>query len=67
MEKRELNDLVKEIDKLEKRKIEINEYFNNIDIPFYEIKELSEELSKILKLLEQKEARWFDLSMKEAN
>ncbi|HMT01054.1 MAG TPA: ABC-F family ATP-binding cassette domain-containing protein [Candidatus Absconditabacterales bacterium] len=66
MEKRELNDLVKEIDKLEKRKDEINKHFDNKDLPFYEIKELSEELGNVLKSLAQKETRWFDLSSKEA-
>jgi ATP-binding cassette subfamily F protein uup len=60
-EKRELDQLIKDIEKYEARKEYINQSFNNTDLPFDEIKKLSAELGEILRQLEIKEARWFEL------
>lgn len=60
-EKRELDQLIKDIEKYEARKEIINQNFNNTDLPFDEIKKLSAELGEILRQLEIKEARWFEL------
>ncbi len=65
MEKRELEQLGKDITTLEKRKEEINLKFNNVDLPFDEIKKLSSELGDIIKQLEQKEYRRFELIERE--
>lgn len=65
MEKRELDQLVKEIAVLEKERDEINEIFNHKDVPYDDIKTLSEALWEILRQLEQKEYRWFELSERE--
>ncbi len=60
-EKRELDQLIKDIEKFEARKEVINQNFNNTDLPFDDIKKLSAELGEILRQLEIKEARWFEL------
>ena len=60
-EKRELDQLIKDIEKFEARKEIINQSFNNTDLPFDDIKKLSAELGEILRQLEIKEARWFEL------
>jgi hypothetical protein len=39
----------------------INKDFNNTELPFDDIKKLSTELWEILRQLEIKEARWFEL------
>jgi len=65
MEKRELDILAKEIHELEKKRDEINRIFERTDIPYDDIRLLSEELGKIVRLLEQKEYRWFELSARE--
>ncbi|MCF7834914.1 ABC-F family ATP-binding cassette domain-containing protein [Candidatus Gracilibacteria bacterium] len=62
MEKRELDQLIKDIEKLEKERDEINRIFDHKDIPYDDIRVLSEELGVILRKLEQKEYRWFELS-----
>ncbi len=62
MEKRELDQLMKDILKLEERKDEINLLINNTSTSYAEIRTLSEELWRILRQLEQKEYRWFELS-----
>ena len=61
MEKRELDQLSKDIEKLEARKDSINLQFNNTDLPFDEIKALSTELGEVLRQLEIKELRRFEL------
>jgi len=61
MEKRELDTLMKDLLKLEDRKDEINVLLNNKDMHYDDIKKLSEELGKIIRLVEQKEYRWFEL------
>ena len=65
MEKRELDTLAKEIQELEKQRDEINAIFQRADIAYDDIRLLSEELGKIVRLLEQKEYRWFELSARE--
>jgi len=53
-EKRELDQLIKDIEKFEARKEVINQNFNNTDLPFDDIKKLSAELGEILRQLEIK-------------
>ena len=65
MEKRELDLLTKDIVELEKKKDEINRIFDNKDIPYDDIRLLSEELGLIIRQLEQKEYRWLELSSRE--
>jgi len=65
MEKRELDQLSKDIILLEKEKDEINHIFDQPDVPYDDIKALSEALWVILRQLEQKEYRWFELSSRE--
>lgn len=65
MEKRELDQLSKDIVLLEKERDEINRIFNQPDVPYDDIKALSEALWVILRQLEQKEYRWFELSSRE--
>lgn len=65
MEKRELELLGKEIQELENRKEEINNLFNDKNLPFDDIKTLSNELGEIIKKTEKKEYRRFELMEKE--
>ncbi len=65
MEKRELEQLTKDIQILEKERDHINRIFDRKDIPYDDIKILSEELWVVLRKLEQKEYRWFELSERE--
>ena len=65
IEKRELEKLAKDVAKLEKQKDEINRIFDRDDIPYDDLKLLSEELGKITKQLEQKEYRRFELMERE--
>lgn len=64
MEKRELDQLGKDIQTLEKRKDVINLAFNDTNLPFDEIKKLSLEIAEILRQLEIKEYRRFELMEK---
>ena len=64
-EKRELDKLTKEIQDLEKERDEILHIFDQKDVPYDDIKALSEALGVILRQLEQKEYRWFELSLRE--
>ncbi|HCY20613.1 TPA: hypothetical protein DIC40_01915 [Patescibacteria group bacterium] len=61
MEQRELDQLSKDIQTLEKRKDEIQILFNDPNCPFDDIKKLGIELSTLIKHLEIKEGRWFEL------
>ena len=61
IEKRELEQLGKDITAAEKRKEEINSLFNNPELPFDEITDLSHELGDLMKQLETKEQRRFEL------
>ncbi len=65
MEKRELDQLTKDIIALEKERDEINRIFDQKDVPYDDIKVLSEALWVILRQLEQKEYRRFELSSRE--
>jgi ATP-binding cassette subfamily F protein uup len=65
VEKRELDQLTKDIQSLEKERDHINRIFDRKDIPYDDIRVLSEELGVILRKLEQKEYRWFELSERE--
>lgn len=61
MEQREFDQLGKDIQTMEKRKEEIQNSFNDCNCPFDDIKKLGIELSQLLKQLELKESRWFEL------
>ncbi|MEM9824763.1 MAG: ABC transporter C-terminal domain-containing protein, partial [Bacteroidota bacterium] len=61
MERKEFNRLEKEIEKLEKRKGEIMEQFNQPDLTPEKIEELSIELGNLNKTMEEKEMRWLEL------
>ncbi len=65
IEKRELDQLTKDIQILEKNRDDINRIFDRKDIPYDDIRLLSEELWNVLRQLEQKEYRWFELSERE--
>jgi len=61
-EKREFEQLEKELEVLEKRKDQINRLFDNKDLPYDDIKKLSEELAEVMKHIERCELRWMELS-----
>jgi uncharacterized protein YerC len=65
MERRELDQLSKDIHTLEKERDEINRIFDHKDVPYDDIRALSEALGVILRQLEQKEYRRFELSARE--
>jgi hypothetical protein len=46
---------------MEKRKDQIQNYFNDPNCPFDDIKKFWIELNQLLKQLEIKEGRWFEL------
>ena len=50
--------------RLQKRKVAIETQFLNVEIEADDIAKKSEELQKTIASLEQKEERWFELSMK---
>jgi ATP-binding cassette subfamily F protein uup len=62
MERKELGKLEKQIEKLENKKKEIMELFNNPNLEAKEIEKLSIELGDIGKELEAKEERWMELA-----
>ena len=64
-EERELSQLIKDLEALEEEKSQINRIFDNKDLPYDEIALLSEHLGTILKQIEQKEARRFELLEKQ--
>lgn len=64
-EERELQQLIKDLEELENEKAEINRIFENKDLPYDEIALLSEHLGSILKQIEQKEYRRFELIEKQ--
>lgn len=66
-EKREYGLLEKDIEKLEKRKVEIESIFENEDLEADKMTALSEELGQILDSISQKEERWFELSEKKGD
>ncbi|WP_407268819.1 ABC-F family ATP-binding cassette domain-containing protein [Tenacibaculum maritimum] len=63
-ENREFGKLEKDIEKLQKKKEAIENQFANGEIEADKINEKSIELQEIISNLEEKEERWFELSMK---
>ena len=61
-QQKEVRRIEKDIQKLEKRKAEINEKFTDLTLDHEEILQLSNELNKINQQLEEKEDRWLELS-----
>ncbi len=61
-EKREFENIEEHLEKLEKRKQEINKLFDSTDLWYNEITELSKELGQILQSIEKYEARRMELS-----
>ena len=66
-EKREFGALEKEIERLQNQKKRIEKQFLNVEIAPDDIAKKSEELEKIIKSIDVKEERWFELSMKIEN
>ena len=64
LEKREFGALEKDIEKLEKKKKTIESFFTQDHISQEEVAEKSNELQEVIQLLEEKEERWLELSMK---
>jgi len=64
-EKREFGSLEVEIERLQKRKLTIENQFLNVEIDADDIPKKSEELQEIANELEKKEERWLELSMKQ--
>lgn len=62
LERKEFMRLEKEIEQCESRKSAIMEKFNDPNLPAVEIQQLSNELGKINRELEDKEMRWLELS-----
>lgn len=63
-EKREFGKLEKDIANLERKKKEIEDRFSNNEIDPDQIQESSLKLQEIIQSLEEKEERWFELSLK---
>ena len=63
-EKREFGQLETHIERLQKKKETIEKQFLNVEIASDDIQEKSIELQEIISDLEEKEERWFELSMK---
>ncbi|MFZ9002959.1 MAG: ATP-binding cassette domain-containing protein, partial [Robiginitalea sp.] len=61
-QQRELQTLEKEIARLEDRKRELEALFTNPQLPGEELNDLSREMSEVIKDLEEKTGRWFELS-----
>ncbi|MHC9089093.1 ABC-F family ATP-binding cassette domain-containing protein [Tenacibaculum sp. IMCC1] len=63
-EKREFGQLEVDIEKLQKKKAKLEAQFTNGEITMDDINEKSLELQEVIESLEEKEERWFELSMK---
>jgi len=63
-EKREFGSLEVEIERLQNQKTRIEKQFLNVEIAPEDIPKKSQELEEIIKNIEDKEERWFELSMK---
>lgn len=61
-DKRELEELGKEIPKLEELKSVLTEKISSPDLDFEELTSIGNELEKTISLLEEKEMRWLELS-----
>lgn len=66
-ERRELEKLTPEIDKLEKEKANLELQINSGSLPHEELLEKSQRISEIIKLLNSKEERWLELMEIEEN
>lgn len=64
-EELELNQLIKDLELLEQEKAEISQLFDNKDLAYDEITLLSEHLGEIIKTIDRKEKRWFELLEKQ--
>jgi ATP-binding cassette subfamily F protein uup len=61
-EKREFEQLTKELPALEKEKDEITAKMSTPDLPYSELEQISKRITEINNLLEEKEMRWLELS-----
>jgi len=61
-QRKAFNRVMKEIEKLEEKKVKITESFNNPDLSTDEITTLSKELSEIKNKIEEKEELWMELA-----
>jgi len=61
-EKREFENLQKEIENLSAEKVHISNQLNNGNLPFDELQKLSNRIAQITTLLDEKEMRWLELS-----
>jgi ATP-binding cassette subfamily F protein uup len=61
-EKREFEQLEKEIAALEEEKTTITEKMGNPDLPYDELQKISARITEVTQLLEEKELRWLELS-----
>lgn len=66
-EKRELEQINKELPELEKKKKMLTEKLSQQGLPFEEIQEASEKISEVIALIDEKEMRWLELSEIENN
>ena len=64
LEKREFGALEKDIEKLEKKKKDLEALFMKGDMTQEEVSEKSNELQDVINSIEEKEERWLELSMK---
>ncbi|MEE4001105.1 ABC-F family ATP-binding cassette domain-containing protein [Tenacibaculum sp. FZY0031] len=63
-EKREFGQLEVDIERLQKKKVKLEAQFTKGEIAMDDINEKSLELQEVIDSLEEKEERWFELSMK---
>ncbi len=61
-EKREFEQIEKDMPKLEAEKLTITEKMTNPDIAYEEMQQLSNRITEVTNLLEEKEMRWLELS-----
>ena len=61
-EKREWENLQKEIKQLEEEKHKLSDQINTASVPYEELMKISERIAVINELLDQKEMRWLELS-----
>ena len=66
-EKREYGLLEKDIESLEKRKLEIEQLFIKEELEAQKMEELSKELGEVIQKIADKEERWFELSEKKGS
>ena len=61
-EKREFDQLEKEIENLTKEKAQVTEKLNTGELPFTELEQLSHRITELTQQLDEKEMRWLHLS-----